>query len=102
MTWFLAARTFLGKVPREIWYALAVLLAVWWLRADAYSDGRESVLTELRQAEADAQLKADKAVTEAEKNAAKREAVQAAQAADQIKAIEQAEANNENALDALF
>jgi hypothetical protein len=96
------ARAFLGKIPREVWYALAVLAAVWWIRADAYSDGRESVLTELREAEDKAREKAAKAIEEADKAGAKRAQIEAETRAADIEAIERAEETGDNPLDNLF
>jgi hypothetical protein len=96
------ARAFLGKIPREVWYALAVLAAVWWIRADAHNDGRESVLTELREAEDKAREKAAKVIEEADKAGAKRAQIEAETRAADIQAIEKAEANDTNSLDAIF
>lgn len=96
----------LRRIPWFVWVALAVL-ALWWIdRSGQYregrADGREAVMAELRAAEQAAGKRALKAAAKADEKAAKREEAQAKVIADQIKAIEAAEADDENALDALF
>lgn len=100
--WALSAWGMLGKVPREVWYALAALAAWWWFSSHYYDEGRESVFAELREAEKKAQDEAAKARDVADTKAAERAVVEAEIIAGQIEAIEKAEANDENALDALF
>jgi hypothetical protein len=97
-----SAGGFLASIPREVWYALAVIAAVWWLRADAYSDGRESVLEELRTAEAGAVKRSLEAVAKADKAGAERAEIEAETRAADIAAIERAEDTGGNALDGLF
>lgn len=104
--WLLTARAFLKRVPWQVWAALAIL-AAWGIDRTAqyrsgYSEGRESVLTELRTAEAKAADKALEAIAEAgEAGVERAERFEAEQQA-LGEAIEAAEAVNENALDALF
>lgn len=66
------------------------------------SDGRESVKAELRIAEAKAAENALKAAARADEKALQREEAEAEAVGDLIKQIEEAEANDENPLDALF
>lgn len=96
------AMNLLGKVPREVWYALAALVA-WWLFSSHYIEqGREEVLTELRKAEAEAAKKALEAVTQADEGRAERAEAEAEVVGGMIERIEEAEAAGENPLDALF
>lgn len=106
LTWFGTVKSVLAKVPWYVWAILA-LLAVWAIDRTAYgsrrySDGRESVLTELRTAEADALERASKAIQSADKAGAKRAEIEAETRAADIEAIERAEATDANPLDSLF
>ena len=94
------------RIPWQVYLALGISLAVWAWGArnyrEGYSDGRESVLAELRTAEAEAKEKALKAIAEAgEAGIARAERFEAEQET-LSQAIEKAEAANGNALDALF
>lgn len=100
--WALSAWGMLGKVPREVWYGLAAF-AAWWLFSSHYIDvGKERVYTELREAQAKAEKLAEEARGVADAKAAERAAVEAEVIADQIEAIETAESEGENPLDAIF
>lgn len=106
IAFFAPALAFLKRVPWPVYAALA-LLALWaWDRTAQYNegrkDGRESVLAELRKAEAEAGEKALKAIDQADQNAAERAEAEAEVIERQLDAIERAEANDENPLDALF
>ena len=93
---------FLGTVPREVWYALGAVVAWWGFSSHYIDQGREQVLTELRQAEADAKEKAQEARAKADEKAEER-AQNFEQKQDVLsEAIKKAEANNENSLDAIF
>ena len=104
------ARAFLSRIPLEVYLALgislSICLAIWaWgvhNYRSGYSDGRESVLTELRTAEAKAADKALEAIAEAgEAGVERAERFEAEQ--DALgEAIEKAEAANRNSLDELF
>ena len=90
------------SVPREVWYALVVLVAVWLIYREGVSDGRESVLAELRTAEAKAADKALEAIAEAGESGVERAERFEAEQQALGEAIEAAEAANGNSLDALF
>jgi hypothetical protein len=81
-------------------------LAIWAWGAhnyrSGYSEGRESVLAELRTAEAESLKKAATAARNADKAGEQRALVEAETRAADLKAIERAEATGGNALDALF
>jgi hypothetical protein len=94
------------RIPWQVYLALGISLAIWAWGAhnyrSGYSEGRESVLSELRTAEAEAKEKALKAITEAgEAGVARAERFEAEQQA-LGEAIERAEAAIRNALDAIF
>ena len=100
------ARAFLSRIPLEVYLALGISLSIWaWgvhNYRSGYSDGRESVLTELRTAEAKAADKALEAISEAgEAGVERAERFEAEQEA-LGEAIEKAEAANRNSLDELF
>lgn len=99
---WLAIRTFLGRVPREAWYALAAF-AAWWVFSSHYvQQGRNELLAELKEAEREAEEKAAKAVGVADDEAAKREAIEKAKTDALQEAINEAEQTGDNPLDALF
>lgn len=52
---FLTLRGWLAHVPREVWYALAAALLVWWIDARAYDRGYASRTAEYEQAARKAQ-----------------------------------------------
>lgn len=102
LTAIATALTFARKVPREAWYIAAALALLWWHGSNRYQDGRESVLTELRTAEAKAADKALEAITEAGEAGVERAEVFEAQERALGDAIKEAEANDTNSLDAIF
>lgn len=61
--WMQVASAFIKRVPREVWYALAIALALLWLRAHWINDG-----------EANCEQRHAKAVERANQKQAKREA----------------------------
>ena len=106
MTYLLAIRGLLARVPWQIWSILG-LLAVWGIDrttygARRYDDGRESVLSELREAEAEAAQKAVEAVASEGAKGAARAAEFDKQQETLRDAIEKAEAEGGNALDSIF
>jgi hypothetical protein len=106
VTYLLAIRGLLSRVPPLVW-AIIGLLAVWGIDrttygARRYDDGRESVLSELRKAEAEAAQKAVEAVAKEGAKGAARAAEFDKQQETLRDAIEKAEAANQNALDGLF
>jgi len=102
ITAFMAAKTFLGKVPREVWYALAALAAWWWFSSHYIEQGRQEVLSELREKAAEAEKKAQAAKKKADENATERAETFEAQQEVLNDAIEEAEKTGGNALDGLF
>jgi hypothetical protein len=106
VTWLLTARAFLSRVPWQV-YAILALLAAWGVDRtvqyrSGYSDGRESVLTELRTAEAEAAQKAlEAAATATQAGIERSERFDVEQQALRD-AITEAERADRNALDALF
>ena len=106
MTYLLAIRGLLARIPWQAW-AIIGLLAVWAIDrttygARRYGDGRESVLTELRTAEAKAADKALEAIAEAGEAGVERADRFEAEQETLSQAIEKAEAANRNPLDELF
>ena len=93
---------FLKGVPWQVYAAVGAALLLWFVYAEGKDAGREEVMAELREAEAKAVKRSEKAASKADTKAAKREEAEAAVIAEQIEAIEAAEASGENALDALF
>ena len=101
-----AVRAFAAKVPVWVWIAAAVLI-VGLIERNAFGDrryeaGRESVLAPLREAKAKAVTESLKRVEAGNKAGAIRAEKEAAVIAEQIDAIEKAEAAGENPLDVLF
>ena len=106
MTYLLAIRGLLTRAPWPLW-AILGLLAVWGIDrttygARRYDDGRESVLSELREAEAEAAQKAVEAVAKEGAKGAARAAEFDKQQETLRDAIEKAEAEGGNALDSIF
>ena len=96
----------LGRVPWQIYAALALVLAFQVHGCTQYrsgfQDGKESVLSELRTAEAKSVTRSIEAARKADAAGAIRAEQQAAVIAEQIERIEQAERTGGNALDSLF
>ena len=96
------ALSFLRGVPWQVYAGIALVLAVYVYGCERYNAGRESVLIELRQAEADARAKAAEARRVADAEALER----ADQFQEQQETLEQviknAESNNSNPLDDLL
>ena len=96
------ALTFLRGVPWQVYAGVALVLCSYMYGCERYSAGRESVLVELRQAEAEARAKAAEARRVADAEALER----AVQFDEQQETLEQviknAEGNNSNPLDDLF
>lgn len=103
---FFTARALLARIPWWVWPALAIAGAWWWDRTaqyrEGYSEGRESVLAQLRAAEARARDKATEAASEAQERATERAVTFEAKQTKDKAAITEAKANDTNALDALF
>ena len=109
----IAIRTVWGKiwaalksVPWFVWIGVAVL-ALWFIDRNAqyregFENGRTEVLEELRTAQAKAAETALKAAAQADEKALERAEAEAEVIERQLDAIERAEANDENPLDALF
>ena len=109
----IAIRTVWGKiwaalksVPWFVWIGVAVL-ALWFIDRNAqyregFESGRTEVLEELRTAQVKAAENALKAAAQADEKALERAEAEAEVIERQIDAIERAEANDENPLDALF
>lgn len=109
----IAIRTVWGKawaaiktVPWFVWVAVAVV-ALWFIDRNAqyregYDNGAESVKAELRAAQAKAAETALKAAARADEKAIARAEAESEVIERQLDAIERAEANDENPLDALF
>ena len=96
------ALAFLAKVPREVWYILAALLFLLWFAENRYDAGRDAVLAKLEKAEAEAKQKADEAATVADGEAQERSEGFRKEQETLEKAIDDAQANDGNALDGLF
>ena len=96
------ALSFLRGVPWQVYAGIALVLAVYVYGCERYNAGRQSVLIELRQAEADARAKAAEARRVADAEALER----ADQFQEQQETLEQviknAESNNSNPLDDLL
>lgn len=81
---------------------LAIPINGWIQHRQGVSEGREAVLADLREAQAKAAQKAVEAARDAGLKAAERADQNAAVIAEQIRTIEEAEAEGGNALDGLF
>ena len=97
------ALSFLRGVPWQVYAGIALVLAVYVYGCERYNAGRESVLVELRQAEADARAKAAEARRVADAEALER----ADQFQEQQETLEQViknaeESTNRNPLDDLL
>ena len=106
MTYLLAARALLARIPWQVW-AILGLLAVWGIDrttygARRYDDGRESVLSELRKQEAAAKAEAWEAITTEGAKGAERANKFETEQQTLRDAIERAEDANQNSLDAIF
>lgn len=93
---------FLRGVPWQVYAGLALLAAFWIWGNHQYSEGRESVLVELRAAEAEAKEAAIDAAASADASERDRVADFMAEQEALSDVIEQAEKENGNALDAIF
>lgn len=94
------------SVPWFVWVAVAVV-AMWLMDRNAqyregFENGAESVKAELRAAQSKAAETALKAAAQADEKALERAEAEAEVIERQLDAIERAEANDENPLDALF
>jgi len=109
----IAIRTVWGKiwaalksVPWFVWVGVAVV-SLWFIDRNAqyregFENGRTEVMEELRTAQAKAAENALKAAAQADEKALERAEAEAEIIERQLEAIERAEANDENPLDALF
>jgi len=106
LTYLAIARAFLKRIPWQVYLALVICLAIWAWGAhnyrSGYSEGRESVLAELRTAETEAKDKALEAIAEAGEAGIERAERFDTEQRALNEAIEKAEAKEGNALDALF
>lgn len=93
---------FLKRIPREVWYVLAVLAFLWWYGHSRYDAGWEAFEQKLKAAQAEAAEKAFKAERSADANERERADEFQAEQEAMRKAIEAAEKEDTNALDALF
>lgn len=93
---------FLKRIPREVWYALAVLSFLWWYGQNRYDAGWEAFEQKLKAAQAEATQKAFKAERSADANERARVDEFLGDQEAMRKAIDTAEKENSNALDALF
>ena len=96
------ALSFLRGVPWQVYAGIALVLAVYVYGCERYNAGRESVLVELRQAEADARAKAAEARRVADAEALERAKQFDEQQETLEQVIENAESNNSNPLDDLL
>ena len=106
LSWFGTIKSAMARIPWQAYIAAGLLAAIpvngCIQYRSGYSDGRESVLAELRTAEAESLERASKAIERADKAGAKRAEIEAETRAADIEAIERAEATNANPLDALM
>lgn len=96
----------LKSVPWFIWVAVAVV-ALWFIDRNAqyregFENGRGEVLEQLRKAEVEAAQKSLEAAAQADEKALERAEAEAEVIERQLDAIERAEAEERNPLDALF
>ena len=96
------ALSFLRGVPWQVYAGIALVLAVYVYGCERYNAGRESVLVELRQAEADARAKAAEARRVADAEALERADRFDEQQETLEQVIKNAEINNSNPLDDLL
>lgn len=106
LTYLATARALLKRIPWFVWAAMAII-AAWGIDRtvqyrSGHSDGRESVLAELRAAEAKAAQKALEAAATATQAGIKRAERFDAEQETLSDAIRKAEDANQNSLDALF
>ena len=93
---------FLRGVPWQVYAGIALVLGIYGYGCERYNAGRESVLVELRQAEANARAKAADARRVADAEALERAKQFDEQQETLEQVIENAESNNSNPLDDLF
>jgi nitroimidazol reductase NimA-like FMN-containing flavoprotein (pyridoxamine 5'-phosphate oxidase superfamily) len=102
----MAAKASLVRIPWQVWAAVALVIAFPLTHChgyrSGYSDGRQAVLDDLRAKEAAMSQKALEAVAKGNIEAAKRADQHAAAIAEEVRAIEKAEAEGGSPLDALF
>tara|TARA_B100000678_G_C18098851_1_gene457921 strand:+ start:453 stop:761 length:309 start_codon:yes stop_codon:yes gene_type:complete len=93
---------FLKGIPWQVWAGIALLIAFWWWGNHREAQGRDAILEQLREAEANAAIMAKNAADSADANERDRAADFEAEREVLEEAIQQAEASGGNALDALF
>lgn len=102
MTYLAIAWRFLKGVPWQV-YASAAMVIAFLTYGEHRADGREAeIMARLETARVEAERKSLEAIATADTKAAERAETEAAVIAEQIKAIEAAEAAGGNPLDVLF
>lgn len=91
-----------AKVPREVWYALAVALLLWLAYNRGAANERDEIEAQLKAAADAAKIESMERIAEGDRAGAIRAEKEAAVIAEQVKAIEEAEAAGGNPLDSLF
>jgi len=92
----------LGKVPWQVWAATAILLSYPPVYCKGRSDGKAAIYAKLEKAEEKAIARAEKAATSADENQQAKSEVFEAEQETLRKAIDDAQANDANALDSIF
>jgi hypothetical protein len=93
---------FLKSIPWQVWAGIALLTAFWWWGEHREAQGRDAILERLRAAEAQAEIKAERAANSADTKERDRAADFEAEQATLNKVIEDAKATDSNPLDALL
>lgn len=102
MPYLIAIRSFLGKLPWQLYAALGAILLLFATYHKGRHDGKQVMIARLEEAERVAKEKAAKAIVKADANQAEEAAKFEAQQEVLRGAIEQAEQDGGNALDSIF
>jgi hypothetical protein len=101
MNW-IAIKEFLGGIPREVYYIVGAVLIVLAYGQHQYNSGKDAVLERLKQAQIEAQQRADEAIESADESSEERALAHATESAALTKVIQDAQSSNSNAIDALL
>ena len=95
-------KQYIGMIPWQIWAALAAIIIIWAAYHKGASDKNKEWIDNLKQAEAKAEIKSLEAAALADDGDIARSNQFEKEQTELEKVIDDAKANNDNALDAIF